>query len=295
MDINAAIGSLYYNHVEYSTFISMLFPAVCIAWPMIPKGKRWLRIALAFVLLVLAAAILLSYARAAMIAVFFSLFIGLAIKYRFARIIMPVGYAAAGLFMAYLINEKRYLDFRPDYEHTYMHHDLKTHLQATFQGTDMSGMERVYRWIAAVRMSQDEPLTGWGPNAFVKRYKAYTVPAFRTYVSNNDEHSTTHNYFLYLLAEQGWPGMLLYALLIPVVFSQAQGAHRRFNDPFYKRCVLALAMIFAAAFINNCFSELTDTHKVGALFFLSMALIALLSYRSYLEPANKNPALNAGL
>ena len=74
--------------------------------------------------------------------------------------------------------------------------------------------------------------------------------------------------------------MLLYALLIPVVIGVAQRTYHRFRDPFNKRCTLGLVMMFAAAFVNNFFSELTDTHKVGALFYISMALIAVLSFKS---------------
>ena len=278
--INEAIGKLYYNHVEYSTIVSMVFPLACMAWPLMAGMKRWVRVGFVVILIVFAVAILFSYARAAILAVLFAFIVAVSIRYRIARLIMPVFYAIIIAVMAYMIHENRYLEYRPDYNQTYMRNELNAHLEATFQGTDMSGMERVYRWIAAIRMSGDKPITGYGPNTFVHQYKSYTVSAFKTYVSDNAERSTTHNYFLYMLAEQGWPAMLLYALLIPVVIGVAQGAYHRFRDPFYKRCTLGLAMMFAAAFVNNFFSELTDTHKVGALFYISMALLAVLASKS---------------
>ncbi len=280
MQINPAIGWLYDNHVEYSTIISMVFPLVCLAWTQIPGMRAWLRIGLAAVIALFVAAILFSYARAAILAVVFAFIVGAGIRYRFARLIVPALYIVVIAVMGYMIREHRYLDFQPDYEQTYMHHDLNAHIGATFSGRDMSGMERVYRWIAAVRMSRERPLTGVGPNRFVREYKSYTVPAFRTYVSDNEEQSTTHNYFLYMLTEQGWPAMLLYGALVVVVISVAQGAYHRFRDPFYKACTLALTMMFAAAFVNNFFSELTDTHKVGALFYISIALILVLAMKS---------------
>jgi O-antigen ligase len=280
LQINKAIGTLYYNHVEYSTIISMIFPMACMAWPLTAGMGRRIRIAFGVVLFIFVVAILFSYARAAILALVFAFLIAVAIRYRFAALIMPAFYAVIIGVMAHMLHEHKYLDYRPDYDQTYMHRDLNGHLEATFQGTDMSGMERVYRWIAAIRMSGEKPVTGYGPNTFVHQYKPFTVPAFKTYVSANTEHSTTHNYFLYMLAEQGWPGMLLYALLIPVVIGVAQRTYHRFRDPFYKRCTLGLAMMFGAAFVNNFFSELTDTHKVGALFYISMALIAVLSHKS---------------
>jgi hypothetical protein len=38
--------------------------------------------------------------------------------------------------------------------------------------------------------------------------------------------------------------------------------------------------MFAAGFINNFFSELLETHKVGALFYLAMALLVVLDRKS---------------
>jgi O-antigen ligase len=280
MEINKAIGKLYYNHVEYSTLVSMVFPVVVMAWPLAGGMKRRLRMGLLVVMLIFALAILFSYARAAILAVVFAFIVAVGIRYRFARLIMPAFYALIAGLVIYLVHEHKYLEYKPNYEQTYMRGDVSSHLEATFRGTDMSGMERVYRWIAAIRMSREKPVTGYGPNTFVREYKSYTVSDFKTYVSANTEQSTTHNYFLYMLAEQGWPAMLLYALLIMVVLSAAQGAYNRFRDPFYRYATLGLAMMFAAAFVNNFFSELTDTHKVGALFHISMALIAVLARKS---------------
>jgi O-antigen ligase len=162
-----------------------------------------------------------------------------------------------------------------------MHQTFTDHIVATFKGQDMSSMERVYRWIAAVRMSKDRPLVGYGPNSFYENYKPYAIPTFRTWVSRNEERSTTHNYFLLMLVEQGWPAMILYALLMQVALVRAQRAYQRFKgDRFYRCATLGVAMMFAAAFINNFFSELIETHKVGALFYLSLSLVVVLEWKS---------------
>jgi O-antigen ligase len=164
-----------------------------------------------------------------------------------------------------------------------MHNNFTDHMIATFRGRDMSSMERVYRWIAAINMSKERPVTGYGPNSFYYYYKPYAVSMFRTYVSRNDERSTTHNYFLFMLVGQGWPAMLLYATLIIVVFAQAQRTYHRFKDPFYKKVTMAVTMMFAGGFVNNFFSELIETHKVGALFYLSIGLLVILDRKSKIE------------
>jgi O-antigen ligase len=129
-------------------------------------------------------------------------------------------------------------------------------------------------------MSVDRPLTGYGPHAFYFYYKPYAVTSFRTYVSRNLEHSTTHNYFLLMLVEQGWPAMILYAALILVFFAVAQKTYYRFKDKFYKQCTMGITLLFAAGFINNFFSELLETHKVGALFYLAIGILVVLDQKS---------------
>lgn len=278
--IEKAIGGLYYNHVDYSTVISMFFPVLCMAYPL-TKGKPWwLRLTLVLIILFFLPAIYTTYARAAMIAIVFAFAVYIAIRIKLVNLMIPAFYGVIALLMVYMVRDDKYLEFYPDYEHTYMHNTFTDHMIATFKGQDMSSMERIYRWVAAVRMSNDRPLTGFGPNSFYYNYKPYAVASFRTYVSRNDEHSTTHNYFLYMLVEQGWPAMILYAIVVFLVFAQAQKAYHRFNDRFYKQCVMAAVMLFAASFINNFFSELIETHKVGALFYLSIALIIILNQKS---------------
>jgi O-antigen ligase len=286
--INKAIGRLYYNRVEYSSFISMFFPLLLVAVPL-SKGIKWIwRAALIVLIFFFLSSVYLTFARGAMLAIVFAVFMGVAIRMRLARIVMPAFYGLLALLMVFMVRNNKYIDFRPNYEHTYTHFTFADHMIATFRGEDMSSMERLYRWIAAVRMSTDRPITGVGPNAFYYYYKPYAVSSFRTYVSRNTEQSTTHNYFLYMLVEQGWPAMLLYAILLMVFFSVAQRTYHRFKgERFYRHVTIGIAMMFAAGFVNNFFSELIETHKVAALFYISIALMIVLDQKSRVWAAQR--------
>jgi O-antigen ligase len=279
-DISYAVGQVYYNHVEYSTFISMIFPVLLIAFPLIARQNKKQRAILIILILLISVAIFLSYARAAVLAAIFAVTIGVAIRVRLVNWIMPGFYALIILLLAYVVRDFNYMKFTPHYERTVMHHDFSEHMAATFRGQDVSSMERVYRWVAAIRMGAEKPLVGFGPHGFYYHYRQYAFPAFKTVSSANVEKSTTHNYFLLLLTEQGLPAMLLYALLTIVAFAQAQTTYHRLKDPFYKNCTLGAAMMFAASFVNNFFSELIETHKVGSLFYLSLALLIVLHRKS---------------
>jgi O-antigen ligase len=259
----------------------MFFPLLIVTcWPLVRKRNIFIRSALIVTILLFTAGIGFAYARAAVVAVIFAAVVGIAIRMRLANLVMPGFYALIILLMCYMVPNNKYIDFRPDFEHTYMRRNFTDHVIATFRGTDMSSMERLYRWIAAVRMSKDRPLTGYGPRSFYYFYKPYTVTSFRTYVSRNPEQSTTHNYFLYMLVEQGWPAMILYTIFMMLVVAKAQKIYHRFKDKFYKWCTMGLIMCIAAGFINNFFSELIETHKVAALFYIPLAMLVILDKKS---------------
>ena len=105
---------------------------------------------------------------------------------------------------------------------------------STYQLKDVSTAERFYRWIAGVRMIKDNWLTGYGPNTFYENYKGYTVPAYKTWVSDNPEHSTVHNYFLLTAIEQGIPGFIFFTAAVGAMIYYAQHLYHRVKDPFYK-------------------------------------------------------------
>jgi O-antigen ligase len=283
--IDAAVGHLFYKHVDYASVISIFFPFVLFAgrWKKRETRTNYLLLALSLLFLV---AIGLSYTRAAMGGIFFGFIVVLAIRFRLVNFIIPGFYIVCISLVFYFSSGNRFLQYHPYFQDTYMRHDFADHLKATVAGKDMSSVERLYRWIAAFRMTADKPLTGFGPHSFYYYYKPYTLSAYRTYVSENYEHSTTHNYFLLMMAEQGIPAMLLYAVLVLLVFATAQKIYHRLKDAFYKRLTLAIAMSFAIFFVNNLFSELLETDKVGPMIYLLLAFLVILDHKSKTE----NPA-----
>ncbi|HET8572573.1 MAG TPA: O-antigen ligase family protein [Edaphocola sp.] len=276
---NIVVHPFYFNHVDYSTVLSMLFPLIFIAWRLC-KGKPVLRWLLGLTLIFYIPAIYAAAARAAILAVFFAFFIGFMIHKRLVNWVMPIAYALILAGVLFLAQNNYYIKLQPNKKYTATQPTFMDAVTGMFTGRDMSSMERFYRWIAAVRMSNDNPVTGVGPNNFYDYYKPYTVSMFATWVSRNPERSTTHNYFLYMLVEQGYPAMILYGILIFLTFAQAQKTYHNTDDNFYRQAVLGTAMLLAAGFVNNFFSELIETHKVGALFYLGIAALVIMKHLS---------------
>lgn len=283
---NIVVFPFYENHVDHSSVLSMLFPLMIVAYQLC-KGKVVSRIVLLAAIVFLIPAIYVAAARAAMLGVVFAFVVAFAIRKKIVQWVMPSIFVVMILGVLAMSYENNYMKFRPSVSTATQQTFMET-VTATFTGKDMSSMERFYRWIAAVRMSNDRPLVGVGPNNFYENYKPYTVATFMTWVSRNPERSTTHNYFLFMLVEQGWPAMLLYGTLLIILFRRAQRIYHRTSDDFYKKVTMGLAMLLAVGFVNNFFSELLETHKVGGMFYISVALIIVLDYLTRKSPEKES-------
>jgi O-antigen ligase len=279
---NTVVHPFYQNHVDYSTVLSMLFPLLLVAYQLC-KGKQVLRWILGLAILFYIPAIYFASARAAILAVAFAMIMAFAVRKKIAQWIMPAGFVLLGCMLYFLAQNNTYLNYSTNKSQNYTQSSFKDAVAGVFNGEDMSTSERYYRWIASIRMSKDRPVTGVGPNNFYDYYKSYTVSSFQTWVSYNEERSTTHNYFLFMLVEQGWPAMLLYAALVITFFYQGQRIYHQAKDPFYKKVCMGLIMMFAAGFVNNFFSELLETHKIGALFYWSISLLIIVGHLSWKE------------
>jgi O-antigen ligase len=123
-------------------------------------------------------------------------------------------------------------------------------------------------------MTQGHQLHGYGPNSFYS-YKPYTVTAFRTYVSDNKEQSTVHNYFLLLWVEQGIPGVLIFLMLLFGLFYLANRWYHGTDDKTEKVISATIASILSMIVTLNLLSDLIETDKIGGLFFICTGILML--------------------
>jgi O-antigen ligase len=99
------------------------------------------------------------------------------------------------------------------------------------------------------------------------------VTSFTTYVSDNEEQSGIHSYFLLVLVEQGVLGLLLFLTLSFYVLLRGEQIYHRCQDPGRRRIVL---MVLLSTVVIDAFliiNDLIETDKVGSFFFLAMAIL----------------------
>jgi O-antigen ligase len=275
------------NHVEYASLIVIIIPFMWLGIRWHKKGS-WQRNFFIAVLMLMFVAIYFAYCRTAWLGVLAAISFYFIIRWRWTKLVLASVAIAISLLIGYLSFQNKYLDFAPNFQKTISYDNLKDELLATVNGTDISSEERLYRWVAATHMWKDHPVNGFGPNNFYSYYKKYTVTSFRTYVSANPEHSTVHDYFLLLLVEQGWVGLILFLLLSAFIFIHAERIYHQTHDKERRLLVLVIILSLVMVYVDNTLSDMMENIKVGPYLYFNMALLILqdlLNKKDLLEPA----------
>ncbi len=272
-EINWALRPFFLNHVIYATMLALLVPFAYYGWR--GAGRQRTRWAWGAALGVLLFGLFTSYTRASMLSLPIAGLYYLVLRLRLTRLVLLGTVTATAASAFYFLSDSTFMRYTPDFEKTIFNgQNFEKHLEATYKFEDVSGMERVYRWVAATRMIADKPMVGSGPSTFYPEYQRYTVKSFRTYVSDNPEHSTSHNYFLLQLAEQGFPGFGLFCVFIGVLLLTAERRyHQSAAHPDVRRVVLAASLALVVIIFHLLLNELVEVDKIGSMFFVCVALL----------------------
>jgi O-antigen ligase len=273
-EINTATSPFFRNHVNYAAIIALSLPIIYFIKNRFKTFTvGWLAVNFALILLFIA--LIFAYTRAAYVALFLAFGAYFIIKLKMVRYVLVSAMILLTTVFIYFYNNNKFMDFAPS-ERTVAHTDLNDIVAATYKLEDVSTMERYYRWIASLRMANEDIYTGFGGGSFYHNYKFYTLNRFQTYVSDNPEQSGVHNYYLMLLAEQGLIGMLIFILLNFATLLYGEKLYHQLSSPALKNiamaCMLSQIVIFAFLLMN----DMVETDKVGSFFFFNMAILAAL-------------------
>ena len=271
-DVQSVMKPFYRNHVSYAAILSLFYPLVFVALGWYKRwSMKWMFIAGTIVLMLIA--IQYSYTRTAYVALFVALGGWFIIRWRLMKLVLAGGLIVAIIGVAFLINDNKYLDFAPNYDTTVMHTDFNSLVEATYKLEDISTMERVYRWVAAFRMSKNELSFGYGPGNFYNFYRGYTVKKFKTYVSDNPERSGVHSYFLMTLVEQGIIGLILFLALTFGFLIYGERIYHETSSQNRRQIILGiiLSTIVIDAFL--LINDMIETDKVGSFYFMNIAML----------------------
>lgn len=276
VDIKKTVSPFFRNHVNYSSMLVCLFvPAFAIRFLMGTEHRftKWVNLGILIGIL----GLFFSYSRGAWVALIIGIVFAFLMEWNWVKKMAMLVLVIFIMACSWLFVDNHYLRFAPDHDRTIFHTDFSEHIAATISMKDVSNAERFYRWVAGVRMFAQRPLTGFGANNFYSNYGAYTLNSFETWVSNNPEHSSIHNYFLLTLAEQGVPGLLLLISLWLGMLFRLQYLYQRLQSRFYRIVSICTASILAMIMSINFMSDMIETDKIGSLFWLCLGFVFILN------------------
>jgi O-antigen ligase len=278
-EVNYVMQPFFRNHVNYACIVAIFLPFVGLALTWVPRGSWRQRLLIGGVLLFLLA-IQLSFTRAAYGAVIGAVGYYFIIRWRLTTYFVAASIIGIIGFVGYITSENKYLDYAPKYERTITHQNFDNLLEATAKGEDISTMERVYRWVAGFMMVAERPLTGFGPNNFYDSYKTFTVTRFKTYVSDNPDHSTVHCYYLLMAIEQGIIGSLLFFALVFYVLLRGEQIYHNTTITWRKHTIMASMLSMVTILILIIINDLIETDKIGSFFYLNLAILTSMDVQA---------------
>jgi O-antigen ligase len=275
---NEVMDPFYRNHVIYACVPAIFIPYL---WHTMLsyKDKPTVRYFLIFCILASLFAINFAYTRAAYVVLAGAACMYWVIKWRLTRSVLVLFTVCIGLFVAWVTSKDHYLLFAPDFSRTITHKKFENLLEATTKLEDISTMERVYRWVAAAQMVERKPWLGYGPANFYSYYTRYTVTSFQTYVSDNPEKSGIHNYYLMTLVEQGVLGLLIFVALCYLALIYGERAWHSLPPGLERSYIMAATQSHLMLMLLMLMNDLVETDKLGAFFYLNLAVLVALQMR----------------
>ncbi len=271
--VNESARPFYVNHVIYACTLGLALPFSIAAYGWY-KDNFIIRFILITCILILVFAIITSYTRTTWLSVLAGLFSIIVFKSKFLKLSFIIALIGVIAFCYQLVDDNYYMRYAPKYTSTvFNREDLGKHLEATVELSDVSGMERVYRWVAAINLIKHNFWLGTGNNTFYPTYKTYANPAFVTYLSDNPERSSTHNYFLLIFCDQGVFGFLLFVILYVWAMLRTKTIYLKSNETFIKNLMIACFSTLVIFLIHLILGDMVEVDKNGGIFFLILSII----------------------
>lgn len=157
--------------------------------------------------------------------------------------------------------------------------NISNHLTSvTNVQNDASNLERINRWICAVRMFQDRPLLGFGPGTYQFEYNQYQTIENKTYISTNSGNKgNAHSEYLTYLSETGIIGLIVYLLTIFSVIYYGMQNHYQLPKGFLRVLNLGVLLGLVSYFFHGIFNSFIDQSKIAFLYFTGISTIVWIN------------------
>lgn len=270
------MSPFFKDHTSYGMALALVLPFAFYMRKWMAKGN--LKLLFTFVLLLIVAATVLSYTRAAWLSLVAALCVYVVMKLRI-RFSLLLG--LAGFFIGFILLFQTDILMALEKNSQDSSDSFTEHIASMSNvSTDASNLERINRWKSAIRLFEERPHVGWGAGTYQFNYAPYQNYYEKTIISTNAGNmGNAHSEYLSALAEMGWPGLLIFLILIATIFTRSIVLYHRLDDKqeqwMLMACILGLVTYFTHAFLNN----FLDMDKASVPIWAFVAIIVVLDLK----------------
>jgi O-antigen ligase len=160
--------------------------------------------------------------------------------------------------------------------------DVTQHLTSvTNLQNDASNLERINRWVSAVEMFKDKPITGFGPGTYQFVYDDFQRIEFMTRIStHHGDKGNAHSEYLMYLSETGFIGFLIFIIMVIYTVNLSMKLLYSNISKSEKQLVYAAILGLITFYVHGLFNSFMDSEKMIILYFGSLAVLVRLSLNS---------------
>ena len=146
--------------------------------------------------------------------------------------------------------------------------------------TDASNLERINRWMSAIRMFEERPLTGWGPGTYQFQYAPFQHSSEMTVISTNSgNRGNAHSEYIGLMAEQGLPGLILMLVFLIALFSTGFRVVNTLKVGSDRSIAICALLGLVSYFCHGVLNNFLDMDKAAVLVWGSASLLVFLDLK----------------
>ena len=146
--------------------------------------------------------------------------------------------------------------------------------------SDASNLERINRWICAVRMFEERPLLGYGPGTYQFEYNQFQTVVNKTHISTNSgNRGNAHSEYLTYLSETGIFGFIVFLLTVFGSIYYGMQNHYLVEDPLLKLVNLGVLLGLVTYYFHGIFNAFMDQSKMGFLYFTALGTVVWINQR----------------
>lgn len=273
------MNPFYNDHTVYGAILALFIP-IFTAFSFGKDSSRTTRFFAFIILLILVAALLLSYTRAAWVSLVLAFTIYLVVLFR-----IRFKWIATGLiifsFIFYVFQNEIFDVLEKNKQGTSA--NFIEHVQSISNiSTDASNLERINRWQSAIRMYEEHPVLGFGPGTYQFEYAPFQLSQEKTEISTNaGDRGNAHSEYIGPLSEMGMPGMLIMIALVITMVVIGMRNYRRADTREVRVLSLAITLALITYFLHGLMNNFLDSDKASipvwgfAAMLVSMNLYSL--------------------